>query len=174
MKTGERVKSSFFHCGTIFGVDNSLSQVIFLCIVRYLAASFCSTYNMPIALLPMSHFWQSKLTLVRTQLCPTLCNPMYCSPPGSSVYGIFQARILECVAIFSSRECSWFRDLTHVSCTGRQILYCWDTREGPQTDSRLCKHLLRGGQLGDSHSSLRTTRWCRTKESHIFSGRDQQ
>ena len=33
------------------------------------------------------------------QLCPTLCNPMDCSPPGSSVHGIFQARILEWVAI---------------------------------------------------------------------------
>ena len=36
--------------------------------------------------------------------CPTLCNPMDCSPPGSSVHGISQARILEWVAIFFSRE----------------------------------------------------------------------
>ena len=33
------------------------------------------------------------------QLCPTLCDPMDCSLPGSSVHGVFQARILECVAI---------------------------------------------------------------------------
>ena len=33
------------------------------------------------------------------QSCPTLCDPMYCSPPGSSVHGIFQARVLEWVAI---------------------------------------------------------------------------
>ena len=33
------------------------------------------------------------------QLCPTLCDPMYCSPPGFSVCGIFQARILEWVAM---------------------------------------------------------------------------
>ena len=33
------------------------------------------------------------------QLCPTLCDPMDCSPPGSSVHGIFQARILEWIAI---------------------------------------------------------------------------
>ena len=33
------------------------------------------------------------------QSCPTLCNPMDCSPPGSSVHGIFQAKILEWVAI---------------------------------------------------------------------------
>ena len=33
-----------------------------------------------------------------TQLCLTLCNPMDCNLPGSSVHGIFQARVLECVA----------------------------------------------------------------------------
>ena len=38
-----------------------------------------------------------------TQLCPTLCHPVDCSPPGSSVRGILQARILEWVAISSSR-----------------------------------------------------------------------
>ena len=37
------------------------------------------------------------------QLCPTLCDPMDCSPPGSSVHGILQARILDWVAIPSSR-----------------------------------------------------------------------
>ena len=36
--------------------------------------------------------------------CPTLCNPMDCTPPGSSVHGILQARILECVAMPSSRD----------------------------------------------------------------------
>ena len=40
------------------------------------------------------------------QSCPTLCNPMFCSPPGSSFHGIFQARILERVAISSSRVSS--------------------------------------------------------------------
>ena len=38
------------------------------------------------------------------QLCLTPCNPMDCSPPGSSVHGIFQARILEWVAIFYIQE----------------------------------------------------------------------
>ena len=38
------------------------------------------------------------------QACPTLCHPMECSPPGSSVHGIFQARILEWVAISFSRD----------------------------------------------------------------------
>ena len=42
--------------------------------------------------------------------CPTLHDPMNCGPPGSSVHGIFQARILEQVAISSSRGSSWPRD----------------------------------------------------------------
>ena len=50
-----------------------------------------------------------------TQLCPTLCDPMNCSLPGSSVQGISQVRTLMWVAISSSRGCSWPRDQTHVS-----------------------------------------------------------
>ena len=42
--------------------------------------------------------------------CPTVCNPMHCSPPGFSVHGIFQARILDWVAISFSRESSQPRD----------------------------------------------------------------
>ena len=41
---------------------------------------------------------------------------MDCSPPGSSVHGIFQARVLEWVAMPSSRGSSWLRDQTHISC----------------------------------------------------------
>ena len=44
-----------------------------------------------------------KIMCVHVQLVPTLCNPMDCDLPGSSVHGIFQARILEWVAIFYSR-----------------------------------------------------------------------
>ena len=53
--------------------------------------------------------WQVKESEV-AQLCPALCNPMNCSLPGSSVHGIFQARILHWVAIFFSRGSSWPRD----------------------------------------------------------------
>ena len=48
------------------------------------------------------------------QLCSTLCDPMDCSPLGSSVHGIFQARILEWVAICYSRGSSQPRDQTHL------------------------------------------------------------
>ena len=59
-------------------------------------------------------------------LCPTLCQPMDYSPPGSSVHGILQARILEWVAMPSSRGSSQPRDWTcvsYISCIGRQVLY---------------------------------------------------
>ena len=49
---------------------------------------------------------------VHAQLCLTLCNPLDCSPPGSSVHGILQARILERVAMPSSRGSSPPRDPT--------------------------------------------------------------
>ena len=51
------------------------------------------------------------------QSCPTLCDPMDCSPPGSSVHEIFQARVLESVAISYSRGSSQPRNRTRVSCT---------------------------------------------------------
>ena len=63
------------------------------------------------------------------QFCPTLCDSLDCSPPGSFVHGISQARILEWVAISFSRVSSWSRNRTWVSCIGRRILYHWATRE---------------------------------------------
>ena len=65
----------------------------------------------------------------RAQLCPTHCDPMGCSPPGSSVYGIFQVKILEQVAISCSKESSWPWDWTWVSCIGRWVLCHWTTKE---------------------------------------------
>ena len=50
------------------------------------------------------------------QSCLTLCDPMHCSPPGSSVHGIFPARILEWVATSFSRGSSQPRDRTRISC----------------------------------------------------------
>ena len=56
------------------------------------------------------------------QSCPTLCNPMDCSPPGSSIHGILQTRILEWVAISFSRGTARPRVRTPVSCiAGRRF-----------------------------------------------------
>ena len=64
-----------------------------------------------------------------TQSCPTLCDPMDYSLSGSSVHGIFQARILEWVAISFSRRSSQPRDWTWVSCTVGRRFTIWATRE---------------------------------------------
>ena len=71
-----------------------------------------------------------------------LATPTDCSPPGSSVHGIFQARILVWVAISSSRRSSWPRDWNYVfyiSCIGRQFLYYWATWEAPDTAVQFAK-----------------------------------
>ena len=60
-----------------------------------------------------------------TQSCLTLCDPMDCSLPGSSVYGILQARILEWVAILFSRGHFWPRDWTWVSCIAGRFFTIW-------------------------------------------------
>ena len=62
-------------------------------------------------------------------VCPTLCDPVDCSPPGSSVHGIFQARVLEWIAISFSRGSSWPRDWTQVSCIVDRRFTVWATDE---------------------------------------------
>ena len=64
--------------------------------------------------------------------CVRLCDPMDCSLLGSSIHGILQARILEWVAMPSSRGPSWPRDQTCVSCIDRWFLYHWATGEAPR------------------------------------------
>ena len=62
---------------------------------------------------------------------PTLCDLVDCSPPGSSVHGILQARILEWVAVSFSRGSSRPRDRTQVSCIGGRRFNLWATRDRP-------------------------------------------
>ena len=67
-----------------------------------------------------------------TQSCPTLCDPMDCSPPGFSVHGILQTGILEWVAISFSRGSSWPKHQTRVSCVVGRFFTIWATREAQQ------------------------------------------
>ena len=66
-----------------------------------------------------------------TQSYPTLCDPVDCSQLGSSVHGIFQARILEWVAISFSRRSSWPRGWIWVSCIVGRHFTIWATGEVP-------------------------------------------
>ena len=96
-----------------YGVENMETTIT-------LKSSLCSLSGRS----PLNTYCWKVRECVCTLSCLTLCNPMDCSPPGSSVHGIFQERILEQVAIFFSRGSSWAKDQTRVSCvscTGRQI-----------------------------------------------------
>ena len=74
------------------------------------------------------HSWMKVKRLV-AQSCSTLCKPMDCSPPDSSVHGILQAQILEWVAMPSSRGSSQPRDQTQVSHISGRFFTVWAPRE---------------------------------------------
>jgi len=81
---------------------------------------------------------------VSHSLVPDSLQPMDCSPPGSSIHGIFQARILEWFAISFSRKISPPRDWTQVSCTAGKFSTNWATTEAPHLYVELGKKSLRG------------------------------
>ena len=88
--------------------------------------------------LPPNQRWLHACSVIQScptwsvaQSCLTLCDPMDCSPPGSSVHGILQARRLEWVAISSSRGSSQPWGWTSVSCVAGRFFTIWDTREAP-------------------------------------------
>ena len=63
------------------------------------------------------------------QSCPTLCDPMDCSPPGSSIHGVLQAIILEWVAISFSRGSSQPKDRNQVACIAGRCFNLWATSQ---------------------------------------------
>ena len=86
-----------------------------------------------------------------TQLCPTLCNPMDCSLPGSSIHGIFQTRVLEWVALSFSRRSSQPRVWTQVSHIVGRCFTIWATREAHIWDKRLISKMF---ILRNSYNSI--------------------
>ena len=92
-----------------------------------------------------------------TQLCPTLCHPMDCSLPGSSVYRIFQARILEWVSISFSRRSSWSMDWTWVSCIVGRCFTVWATREALNRSH--CNEMQLGSRLCSNEDPVQLYMW---------------
>ena len=62
------------------------------------------------------------------QSCLTLCDPMDCSLPGSTVHGLLKARLLEWVAMPFCRRWSWSMDWTQLSCMAGRLFTGWATR----------------------------------------------
>ena len=96
----------------VFPVLYSWSLLIISSIHSNMYILIPNSYFIPPRHLP---FLISKIKMKVTKSCLTLCNPMHCSPPGSSVHGLFQARVLEWVAISFSRGSSQPRDRTHIA-----------------------------------------------------------
>ena len=78
--------------------------------------------------------FSDRLKVKVTQWCPTVWNPMDCSLPGFTIYGILQARILEWVAILVSRRSSQPRDCIQVSHIESGFFTVWTTREADWLD----------------------------------------
>ena len=94
-------------------------------------------------IIPLTHLTTATLCPKLLQSCPTLCDPMDCSPPRSSVHGILQARIVETVAISFSRESSRPRDRTCVSCIAdRFFIICKVILYHPSTTEARRVHLV--------------------------------
>ena len=83
---------------------------------------------------PMCHEFscyceRKKVKVLVVQSCQNLCDPMDCGPPDTSVHGVLQARVLECIPMPFSRGSSQPRDRTWVSCIGSRFFTVWATRE---------------------------------------------
>ena len=85
----------------------------------------------PVSLYDPHLHWIPQARVSVAELCLTLCDPLDCNPPASSVNGILQARIVEWVTIHFSRGCFWPRDWTQVSCIAGRVFTIWATRETP-------------------------------------------
>ena len=96
-------------------------------LVMYPVSSFISSYVN----------WECVCVCVH--VCLTLCDPMDCSLPGSSIQGILQTRILEWAAILIYKASSRSRDQTWVSCTTGRVFTVWATREAHNENSERIK-----------------------------------
>ena len=88
-----------------------------------------------------------KVKVLVTQSCLTLCNSAVCSPPGSSVHGILQERLLEWVVMPFSRVSSQPMDQTQVSCIAGRLFTIWATREALSNRS----HWSASGEKKNTH-----------------------
>ena len=105
------------------------------------------------------------MACLHAQLCPILCDPIDCSPPGSSVRGIFQARILEWVVIPFSRGSFRPRNWTWIfcdSCIGRQIVYyctTWEASVNPKMSHPEQAYFWEQGEVKRTDCGKNGSKW---------------
>ena len=100
-------------CSNLLELDSSLELMVYICLI--LINNTCEVLH--------------DFEVIVAQLYLTLCDPMDCRLPDTSVHGISQARILEWVAIPFCRWSFWPRDRTWVSCIAGRFFLVWATRE---------------------------------------------
>ena len=107
---------------------------IHFCFMKYRVCVYVHVYK-------IYHLYKRYCARFTTQKCLILYDPMDCSSPGSSVHGIFQAKILEWVAISPSRGSSWPRGGAHISCNSCTVDGFFTTKplESPQWASAVGK-----------------------------------
>ena len=117
-------------------IENSMVILLFIFIFTYLFSHtilnvFKGCIRVGRLLLPMIYAFKilMKVEILVTQSCLSLCNPIDCSLPGSSVRGILQARILEWISIPLSRGSSLPRDRAWLSFIAGWFFKAWATRE---------------------------------------------
>ena len=110
---------------------------------------------------------KKKVKVSVAQLCPTLCDPMDCSLPGSSVHGILQTRILEWVAIPFSRGSSWPRDWTCVSWIGGGFFTFLATQEASTLITRFKSYF--SGLIISPRNSIVTSLCKRVITFNVYS-----
>ena len=109
-------------------MKNLLNLLIFVYVKVCVHIKTCTKFSIEVL---TTIAWKKKVKL-KSLSHVQLCNPMDCSLTGSSIYGIFQARILEWVAISFSRRSSRPRDWTQVSCISGRLFTTWGTRKSLQ------------------------------------------
>ena len=114
--------------GISLGKAESLCERMTFALLLYIGGWCCLGHCVPSYLFNRARPLRGLKWNEVTQSCPTLCDPRDCSLPDSSIHGIFQARILEWVAISFSRRSSWCMNWTWISYIVRCITI-WVTRE---------------------------------------------
>ena len=153
--------------------------------INFIDFPFCSIYF----LFPLAVVWNYFPNVLYCDVLshihrPALSDLIDCSPPGSSVPGILQARILEWVAIPSSRGSSRCRDQTrisYVSCIGRQVLYHQLQLGSPTPKYTIFIQIrVSGGTQNqkdrgkDPGKSFQTARWTTGRDTIIRLGQSPQ
>ena len=122
---------------------------------RSINSSSLSLFYGP-ALAYIYDYLKNHMFVLVAQSCMTLCNPMDCSPPGSSVHEILQTRILEWVAISLSRGSSRPRDQTQVSSNPGECFTIWATRK-----TMALTIWSFDGKVASWHFGGKMANWCR-------------